>query len=325
MFLKNKVVAVTGGAGFIGSHLVDRLISEEPETILVLDNLFLGKDSNLELAKSKGQVEMQYIDVADYNQLSPIFDENGVDVVFHLAVIPLPTSFSLPEWTFEKNVQMTTSILHLQREDKFKTLIAYSSSEAYGTAQKTPMDENHPMRPRTPYAASKAASDLLIESYGLTFGMDYSIVRPFNIYGPRQNEASYAAVLPITIKRILQGKPPIIYGDGEQTRDYTYVTDAANATIEVYNNKKTRNEVINIASGTQTRIKYLIELISSEMDWTKGIKYSSPRPGDVMCHQGDIAKAQKLFGYKPLVTLEEGVPQTVKWYLNYFKTNPNRL
>lgn len=315
MSLKNKVVIVTGGAGFIGSHLVDEILTRCPEKVIVLDNLFIGKKENLEDAFLEyNNLELIMLDITDYDLLMDIFERESVDVVFNLAVTPLPISLQKPRWAWNKNIQMTLSICDLARLDKFKTLIHFSSSEAYGTLMIDPMPEEHPLYPHTPYAASKAATDHLVYSYYKTFGIVQSIIRPYNNYGPRQNDKSYAAVIPLTINRILNGEPPIIHGDGLQTRDFIYVTDTARATIDIYNNTRTRGLALNIASGKEITIKAYIEEIAKQLDYKGKITYTPPREGDVKRHKGDISQAQKLIGFEPKVNLDEGLKKTISWY-----------
>ncbi len=320
MSLKNKSVLVTGGAGFIGSHLVDRLIKEEPDNLVVVDNFFIGKESNLQEAREKyPDLPIYNQDASDYEMMSEIMKSEGIEVVFNLAVIPLPASLTKPRWAFEQNVNITLSICELARNHYFDTLIHFSSSEAYGTSEYAPMDEKHPLNGTTPYAASKAASDQLVFSYCKTFGIDASIIRPFNNYGPRQNEGSYAGVIPLTIKRILNNEASVIYGDGKQTRDYLYVTDTANATIYIYNSKNTRNKVLNIASGKEISIEYLIKNIAKYLNCDKPIVYERERPGDVRRHIANVYLAEDLIGFKPTVSLEEGLKLTVEWYKNNLK------
>ncbi len=316
MSVKNKSVLVTGGAGFIGSHLVDRLIKEEPENLVVVDNLFLGKEANLEEARENyPNLKIYNQDASDYETMSEIMKNEGTEVVFNLAVIPLPASLTKPRWAFEQNVNITLTICELARNDYFDTLIHFSSSEAYGTSEYAPMDEKHPLNGTTPYAASKAASDQLVYSYCKTFGIEAAIIRPFNNYGPRQNEGSYAGVVPLTIKRILNNEAPVIYGDGKQTRDYLYVTDTANAAIDVYNSNSTRNNVLNIASGKEILIETLIKLIGKYLNSDKPIIYEQERPGDVRRHIANISLAEDLIGFKPTVSSEEGLKLTVDWYM----------
>lgn len=316
MSLKNKSVLVTGGAGFIGSHLVDSLILEDPEKIIVIDNFFLGKNENLaDAQKNYNHLKVYDQDASDYEIMKTILDAEGIDVVFDLAVIPLPASLDKPEWTFKHNLDLTLTMCELARNDLFKTLIHFSSSEAYGTSISGPMAENHPLNGTTTYAASKAAGDLLIFSYNKTFGMDASIIRPFNNYGPRQNEKSYAGVIPLTIKRILNGTAPVIHGDGKQTRDYLYVTDTANAAIEVYKHNNTRNRVLNVASGSEISIRFLVEFIKNYLGCNKQIVYEAERPGDVRRHIANIFLAEDLIGFHPSVTFEEGLKNTIEWYI----------
>ena len=315
MNLKNKAVVVTGGAGFIGSHLVDRIIDENPEKILVLSNYFLGKQSNLSEALSRFEnLEIAKIDVGDPELVKHFFDNNNVDVVFNLAVIPLPTSLEVPSWTFSKNVNITSNICEMARHDKFKTLIHFSSSEVYGTSRYVPMDEKHPLEAETPYAASKVASDSLVLSYSRTFNIDCSIVRPFNNYGPRQNAGKYAAIIPLTIKRIMNNDDLIIYGDGEQTRDFIYVKDTADATIKVFNSSNSRGKVINVASGKEISMNKIVKTITALMNYNKEIIYKDARPGDVRRHLADISLAKQLIEFEPKASFEEGIKETVEWY-----------
>lgn len=314
--MKNRSVLVTGGAGFIGSHLVDRLIREEPENLVVVDNFFLGKKSNLKDAqKSYPGLKIYRRDASDYRLMSKTVRDENIDVAFNLAVVPLPASLTMPKWAFQQNVDITLTMCELARKDCLHTLIHFSSSEAYGTCEYAPMDEKHPLNSTTPYAASKAASDQLVFSYQETFGIDASILRPFNNYGPRQNDKSYAAVIPSTIKRILRGESPVIYGDGKQTRDYLCVTDTAKAAIDIYKSQNTRNRVINIASGEETSIETMVRLIAQYMHFRKPIRHEPERPGDVRRHIASIFLAQDLIGFKRTVDLKEGLRRTIEWYV----------
>lgn len=315
--LEGKNVLVTGGAGFIGSHLCDSLLNEPVSQLVAIDNLFLGKESNLSNAKESDCFLLKKIDVTDYEKTKEIIELYNIDVIFHFAVIPLEASLEKPLWSFEQNVKMTENISEIVRiANKKITLIACSSSEVYGSALYTPMDENHPLLSHTPYAASKAASDILVCSYIKSFGIDASIVRPFNNYGPRQNEGSYAGVIPKTIKRILKGQKPIIYDNGKQTRDFIYVKDTADWTTEIYKNDKTRGEIINLASGKQIPIEVVIKGICKELNYDGEIEYREKRAGDVRKHQGSVEKARKLLSFEPNIGYPEGIKQTVQWYVN---------
>jgi len=325
MRLTNKSILVTGGAGFVGSHLVEKLIDEKPDNLVVVDNFYLGKKRNLYFAKQKfHDLKIYNQDATKQKEMEKIFKDENVDVVFDLAVIPLPTSLVEPKWSYDTNVKLASTMCELARKDVFKTLIHYSSSEAYGSAVQVPMCEDHPLKPTTPYGASKIASDHLLSSYYMTFGIDVSILRPFNVYGPRQNEGTYAGVIPLTIKRILQGDSPVIHGDGLQTRDYTYVTDLVEATIKTYKVKATRGKPLNIASGKETTIKELISKIAKLMNCKKPIIYDKPRPGDVRRFFGSDSLAKKLINYQPKVDFEEGLKHTIKWYTRRFKNTLTR-
>ncbi len=176
------------------------------------------------------------------------------------------------------------------------------------------MDEKHPSICTTSYAASKAASDQLVFAYCDSFGLDASIVRPFNNYGPRQNDESYAGIVPLTIKRILKGESPVIYGDGKQTRDYLFVTDTADAAIKVYGCANSRNKALNIASGKETSIEFLVRAIAECMRSTREIVYEAERPGDIRRHIANTYLAEDLLGFRPTVDLTEGLRITIDWY-----------
>ncbi len=314
--LNGKRVLVTGGAGFIGSHLVDRLIAEKPERIVAVDNLFLGRRENLADAFRRFDgLSFYREDVCRYAAMKKILADNDIDVIFDLAVIPLPASLVKPEWSFKKNVDMTLNLCRLGREKAYETLVHFSSSEVYGTAEYAPMDERHHLGAITPYAASKAAGDQLVLSYARVFGLDAAILRPFNNYGPRQNEGSYAGVIPLTLKRMAAGKPPIIYGTGRQTRDYLYVTETADAAVQVYKNPRTRGRILNIGSGRETSINTVIRLLAKNAGYRGKILRQPARPGDVMRHIADVSAARKLIRFSQRIPFEEGIRRTVTWSL----------
>lgn len=312
--ISGRVVAVTGGAGFIGSHLCDALVKRGPSRVIIIDDFSLGKESNVAHLRNLKAIAICKIDASDYKDMSKLFNDQQIDVVFNLAVTPLPASLEKPKKCIDTNMLVTTTVCELLFEGKFKTLIHCSSSEGYGTAIYVPMDEIHPTHPITPYAASKIASDYAALSYFKTFGVDLAIVRPFNSYGPRQNEGSYAAVIPLTIKRILTGQQPIIYGDGLQTRDFSYVEDIAEAIPQIYECTSTRGKVVNLASGREIAVKELIETIMKLMSYSGAIRYEKPRPGDVRRHRGDITLAKELIGYSPKTDPAKGLAKTIEWY-----------
>lgn len=317
MSLRNKSVLITGGAGFIGSHLVEKVIREGAEKVFVLDNLFLGRLENIATAKQE-MPDLKFIkaDLASMDEIAPIFENESIDIVFDLAVIPLPASLDRPSWTFRHNLDMTLNVCELARLDKFKTLVHFSSSETYGTSVYAPMDEGHPLNGSTTYASSKAASDLLINSYHKMFGIDCSIIRPFNNFGPRQNDGSYAGVIPITVNRLLSGQEPVIYGDGKQTRDFLYVTDTAKAAVDVYEEKRTRGRVLNVARGEEISINEVVQTICQHMGYTGKVRYEAERPGDVRRHIANVFLARDMIDFAPKVSFSDGMKWTIEWYLN---------
>jgi len=317
MKLQGKSILVTGGAGFIGSHLVDRLICEDPANVVVVDNFFLGREENLVATQAAfSDLRVYRLDAANLAAMRQLVESEKTEVVFDLAVVPLPTSLEYPVWTVETNVSIATTFCELARWGCIDTLVHCSSSEAYGTAQYIPMDEAHPLLASTPYAASKAAADQVVLSYRRTFGVDAVIVRPFNTFGPRQNPGTYAGVIPIVIQRVKHGGPIEIFGDGEQTRDFTFVRDTADAFVRIYEQEATRGKVINVATGHETSVNDLVAKLLRVMGAPDHpIVHASPRPGDVRRHCGDIKLAQKLIGLESIVITHEQLKETVDWYL----------
>lgn len=306
---------VTGGAGFIGSHLVDRLIKEEAEKIVVIDTLFLGKLSNLEEAQSNFENLKMYIrDASIYPVLEEIIMNEEIEVVFDLATIPLPTSYVQPRWTYENNIRIALNFCELLRQDKFDFYIHCSSSEAYGSAQFVPMTEDHPLNPTTTYGASKASQDILIQAFDRMYDFNYFIFRPFNNFGERQNEKAYAGVIPLTIKRILNGEIPVQHGDGKQTRDFIYVKDTADGIVRLANSPKSKKQIIHVTRGREIAIRDLIKMVCDQMGYKGEIKeIPNPRLTDVRRHYASNEKIKSLIDFNP-TDLEEAIGNVVEWY-----------
>jgi UDP-glucose 4-epimerase len=314
--VEGKHVLVTGGAGFIGSHLVDLLIMEGVGQLTVIDNFFLGTPSNLAQAQSRmPAIRFLHIDASDNQAVREAFTQiDEVDVVFSLAVIPLPTSLERPQFCFETNVLITSILCELLREGRFGKLVHFSSSEAYGSARTVPMSEDHPLEPLTPYAASKAASDHLVRTYAATFGVDALVVRPFNNYGPRQNDQQYAGIVPTLLRCAFEGRVFTLFGDGQQTRDYIYATDTARAALQLYQCPEARGRVVNIGSGQEISIIALKTKIEHILGRSIPTEHRHPRPGDVRRHQADITLLKSLVSFEPQVSIDEGLVKTVEFY-----------
>lgn len=315
MSLRRSSALVTGGAGFIGSHLVDALVEAGLERVVVLDNLWLGRRENLAGALAHDSVELVEADCAELELLHEIAAE-PFDYCFNLAVIPLPHSLEQPKENIDHNVAMTTAVCELGRAGRYRRLVQYSSSEVYGTARTAEMDETHEIRPHTPYAAAKAATDLIAESYGVTFGQEMALVRPFNTYGERQNSGSYAGLIPAVVTRVRSGEPVLIHGDGFQSRDLTYVRDQVEGVLAAVQCDEALGRWINVGSGREATVNEIVALILEAMGAPDhAIEHVPQRIGDVRRHLSDVSLARRLFGYQPRTDLAEGIARTVSWYV----------
>lgn len=311
------VFLVTGGAGFLGSHLVDKLLEEKVDKVIVFDNFTLGRMENLEKAFDSGKVEVFREDARYLTGLESLIEKERPVAVFDFAVKPLLYGFLDPEGAYMTSVQITSNLLHILKRKLFGSLVHVSSSEAYGTAQRVPMDETHPLNPANPYGAGKAAADLLCMTWGRVFKLPVWVPRPFNAYGPRQNVGTYAAVIPQTIRRILAGELPVIEGDGKQTRDLTYCTDIVDGIYEIMRHEEAMWEPLNLGSGVEITIEDVINGIIRVMgSSTMNVTRAPARAEDVRRLYCDISKAKKLIGYEPKIPYLEGIRRTVHWYKN---------
>jgi UDP-glucose 4-epimerase len=306
---------VTGGAGFIGSHLVDRLVARG-DHVVVVDNFFLGKRENLRdaAAAAGDSLEIIYEDAADLPAMREIIERHRVEDVYNLATKALEYSFENPRGAFQVNTDIALTLAELLRKNHYARLVHTSSSEVFGSAITRPMDEDHPRRPTTPYAAGKAAADLALESYVKCFDLDVRIVRPFNNYGPRQNQGSFAGVIPKTIDRLSRGEHPILHGDGSQGRDFVFVEDVAESLLVVADTDAARGGDFNIASGVETPIRELMTTLCDVMEFSGTWIREERRTADVDHHVGDASRLKRITGFVPRTSLAEGLSKTVDWY-----------
>lgn len=311
--LRGQTVLVTGGAGFIGSHLVDRLLAGGAAHVVVVDNLFLGDEANLRAALATGKATFYRDDIEFPSSLEYIFTRHSIDTVFNCATKALNYSFLNPANAFSTNVTGVLNLLELQRAGRFKALCHFSTSEVYGTAVYEPMDEKHPRNPTTTYAAGKAAADLAVESYVRMFDLDAFIVRPFNNYGPRQNhKGMLAGIIPLTAWRLLNGIVPEIHGTGQQSRDFIYVSDTVDAVVKLYD-VMPAGDNINISTDNQVTVEQLINRICDYFGYTGEIPRKGARKSDVLCHNASNARVQGLIDYQ-LTSFDAGLAQTLAWY-----------
>lgn len=313
-------ILITGGAGLLGSHLCDRYVTEGEEVVCI-DNFTGGSIwhirhlldyPNFKVIKPNRPEEA---DVRNYQAVEKA--AHNVDVIIHAAAqIHVDRSYIDPVETYEVNVRGTQNVLEAARELDIPKVLYASTSEVYGTALYTPMDENHPLNAPHPYGASKIAADRMCNAYIQTYHMDIRIIRHFNFFGPRQRDYGYAGVIAKFIRRVLQNKPPVIYGAGNQTRDYTYVKDAVEAYDIMLKHKKPIPEPINFGTGKEVTISKLAKLIIKISEKNLKPVYDAPRIGEVERLICDPTKAKAL-GWKPKYTLEQGLREYITWYRKY--------
>jgi UDP-glucose 4-epimerase len=315
MKIKDKKILITGGAGFIGSHLVDALSKDNH--IMVIDNFSSGKRENLSQHLQNQKVEIIEGDIRDKTLLVNV--TKNIDILYHLAVQCLRVSIRNPEINHEVNATGTLNLCMASQKNNIKRFIYISSSEVYGTAKDVPMSEDHPLEPTTVYGASKLAGELYTLAYYRTYGLQSMIIRPFNTYGPRAHfEGLYGEVIPKFILRVLSDMPPLIFGDGTQTRDFTYISDTVKGIIMASECDAIIGQTVNIARGQEISINELAAIIMRTLG-KESLKprYEQKRPGDVMRHYADVSKAERQFGFKPEIDIEKGI----RLYANWFKSN----
>lgn len=309
-------VLVTGGAGFIGSHLVDVLLKRtDISKVIVVDNLSMS-DGKYVTSINDIKLCFENKDAADYDTMSFIINKYSVSTIFHLATSPLVFSLKDPRIAFNNIVGMQQVLLECQRQGFFGKLISFSTSEVYGSSDGMVLKETDRLYPRTPYAAAKVASDMLTKSYGESFGIDYTIIRPFNNYGPRkQTFYQGAGIIPTTIKRLAGNKKISVYGDGSCSRDFVFVEDTVKATILAWKSDSCTREILNIANTNAHSVLKIIQDIAKIMGIDKPeIEFLEARPGDVSYLCGDGTKIKQILGFTPETSWENGLKKCVDYY-----------
>ncbi len=316
MPLDYSEVLVTGGAGFIGSHIVDRLLDKGLK-VRVLDNLSTGEKKNTTQHKNNKNFQFTEGDIRNFDQVKKAV--KGVDAVVHeAALVSVPLSVESPLLSREINVKGTLNLLKACVDEHVKRFVFASSCAVYGNTQTLPIHENLVPKPLSPYATDKLAAESYTQRFHEIYELETVCLRYFNVYGPRQKIGQYSGVIPIFIKSYLNNKAPTIYGIGEQKRDFVNVRDVVEANIQALTKQQAIREIFNVGTGKPTTINRLSAIIQNITDKTS-IKpvYAESRPGEIKYSYGDITKIQKLLGYKPGVSLEDGLKELVEWSSNH--------
>jgi len=301
---------VTGGAGFIGSHLSEELV-RRGHRVRVADSLITGKRSNLDHIKGIEFLEGDLADI-DFAQRAV----QGCDYVLHQAAIPsVPRSINDPLTSNRANVDGTLNVLLASRDAGVKRLVFAASSSAYGDTPTLPKHENMPTNPLSPYALQKVIGEQYLQMFTRLYGLETVAIRYFNVFGPRQDPTSaYSGVISVFATALLEKRSPTIYGDGEQTRDFTYVANVVDGVLRASEAPGASGEIINVATGGRISLNQLFEEMRKLVGADVKPAYAESRRGDVRDSQADITKARELLGYEPFVAFEEGLSKTVDWY-----------
>jgi UDP-glucose 4-epimerase len=302
---------VTGGAGFIGSNICKRLVSQGC-FVRVVDNLITGKKSNL--ADVIDKIEFIQADMGDSEVAQSAV--NDIDVVLHQGALPsVPVSVDNPAATHQHCINATFALLLAARDAGIKRFVYAASSSAYGDAPTSPKVETMPTSPLSPYAVAKLTGEYYCSVFYNIYGLETVSLRYFNVFGPYQDPASqYAAAIPAFVTAILKDEPPTIYGDGEQSRDFTYIDNVVDANLLAARANQTKGEVINIACGQAVTVNEIIDMINDLVGKTVKPKYTALRPGDVKHSLADIALAKNLIGFEPVVDFQDGLRISIDWY-----------
>jgi nucleoside-diphosphate-sugar epimerase len=306
-----QLYLVTGGAGFIGSHIAEALV-RRGERVRVLDNLMTGRRENL--AHLADKIEFVEGDIRDAEATRRAAE--GVGIVFHEAAIPsVPRSVADPRLSHEVNVNGTFNVLMAAREAGVRRVVYAASSSAYGDTETLPKHEGMLPAPLSPYAAAKLFGEYYCQVFTRVYGLETVALRYFNVFGPRQDPSSpYSGVISKFVTSLLAGEAPVIYGDGEQSRDFTYVDNVVDANLRAAHAPEAAGAVINTAIGERITLNALLAELQQIIGTNLKPQYAEKRAGDVRHSLADIGEAQKRLGYEPLVSLREGLRRTVEWY-----------
>lgn len=306
--MKNKNILITGGLGFIGSHIADELINDNNVTII--DNLSTGKIKNLKDSNhSNLKIVKEDIRNADWDDLT-----SGIDYIFHLAAMAsVPLSVENPIECNEINLNATVKLLKSAAENDVEKIVFSSSSAVYGQNRNMPLKETEPLMPTSPYAASKAGCEIYLKTFYESYGLNYTALRYFNVFGPKQDKNSqYAAVIPNFISALLEGKQAEIYGDGQQTRDFVYVGDVVRANIAACNSDY--NGIVNVASGEKLTINRLYEIVKDTLGSDLEPKYLPQRLGDIKHSLADVSNMKNINITIDSSNFDKQLTQTVNWF-----------
>ena len=307
-------IAVTGGAGFIGSHLCETLL-ERGEYVICIDNLYTGSKINVNHLMNKETFKFTICDVRDKNKLEKIFKEESIDLVYHLAaVVGVKRTLENPQEVLDVNIKGTENVLDAALSSGCEKVVYISSSEVYGNPIEIPENEDSPKNVELVYAISKLLGEKYAEIYYKKYGLKTTSLRLFNVYGGRQESTPYGFVVGIFIDRILRNKPPVIYGDGFQTRDFNYIDDCIRAMILAGDKSVADGEVFNIAAGKPITILDLAELIVELCGKDLQIVFEPEREFEIRHRFADVSKMRTVLGHKPQYDLREGLRKTIEWY-----------
>jgi len=314
MNLEGKRVLVTGGAGFIGSYIIDLLVQEGCSEIVAIDNMERGRPENLAAAMPSGRVRLIEADIRDRALMEDLVSHS--DLVFHMAALRITQCAENPRHAMEVMADATYDILELCVKHKVEKVIAASSASVYGMAEQFPTTESHhPYNNWTLYGAAKVFNEGLLRSFHHMYGLNYAAMRYFNVYGPRMDiHGVYTEVLIRWMERINAGQPPVIFGDGHQTMDFVHIEDVARANVLAAKADVT-DEVFNVASGTETSLRQLAEMLSNVMGGNSHLDFQPARKvNPVQRRLADVEKARRLIGFEAEVPLHEGLERLVAWW-----------